>query len=130
METAVYFLIKKRIFHRVEDIWVEAQGKFAGIPGAFIRIEDPFEALLVVVGGFHDLRAPELQADPFKGKTFVESGGVKGDHPVNRLSYWGGKNLSVGDIHMSVAFDGGKPFDGKGEVRVFTGDPHPVRSFH
>ena len=80
METAANLFIKERILHWVEDMRVEAQGKFADIPGAFVGVEDSFEALLVVGGGVHNLPVLELQADPFKGKTFVEGGGVKGNY--------------------------------------------------
>src|SRR5699024_3846129 len=88
--------VKKNIFHRLQDIGVDADGKFTDVSCSFVGIQYFIEPFRIVGRGIDDLSVPKLQAYLFIRKTVVKGRRIIGDPAVYRISYRSRVPLSVG----------------------------------
>lgn len=71
VDAAGDFFIEENVLHRLCDIRVDTDGKFADIAGAFVGIQYFVDSGRIVGGGFDDLSFLKLQAHIFIGIALV-----------------------------------------------------------
>lgn len=130
MDRAGNLFIKKNVVHGLCDIGVYANGKFAHISCALVRVEYLFQTLLVIPVAVHDFPVLEGQAYIFKGKAVVFGGGIIGNHTVDGITHRCGINLAVGDIAAAGTLDGRNILDGEGNIRIPCHQTHAVCFVH
>lgn len=116
VERAVDFLIEENIAHRVKNVGIEGDGKFADETGAGVAIEDGVEFVGVIGGGVDDFAIFEFEADLVEGDALIDAGGVVGDVALDGVADGGGEDLAIGDIVAAAAGLGGDAFDGELEI--------------
>ena len=110
---------------------IYAQRKLAHITRTLVRIQNFLKQLIVNLR-----RSPDnppvlkLQPDSRKYRTVISAVGVKLHITVNRIFNRRRINLAVGNIALSLAFDGRNSLNRKFQMRIRRNDSDPVGLFH
>ena len=123
-------LVEENVAHRIHDIGVYAEGKFADIACAIVRIKDVVDALVVVCCCFDDFAVLEEQADILKLKALIDAWGVVSNAAVDAVADGGCINFAVRDVAVTCAGDCFLSLDGEGDVSILCCDTHFVRALH
>ena len=114
MEGSHDLFIKEGIFHRVQNIWVDAEGKFTHITGAVVGIKYLIDSGSVVGSGFDNFSIFKGESNIFKCKALENSRCIVGQSAVDGIFDRSRVDFTVRNIHVAGAFDGRNAFDGEG----------------
>jgi DNA-binding transcriptional LysR family regulator len=110
------FLVEQNVAHRIQNIGIEPERKFAHVTRAGVGVQNFIQPLRVVRRRVDDFAVLEFQPDVFKFRSRINRRRVELNHAVHGIFHRAGKHLAVGNVAVALAHFRADALDAEGEV--------------
>jgi hypothetical protein len=112
------FLVEQDVAHRIQNVRIEAERKFADVTRAGVRVQNLIQPLRVVRRGLDDFAVLEFQPDVFKLRARIKRRRVELDDAVHGIFHRAGKHFAVGNVAVALAHLRADALDAEVKVRA------------
>ena len=132
VEAASDLFIKKDVFHRLQNVWIETDGKLTDESCPLISVKHFVQSVTANGGGrLRNAALSEGQPHVLKRHAAIERGCIEGDDALDGVALRSSEDFTVGDVPVTGARHRGNVFDRETEVGLaWSDDVNTVGAIH